>query len=256
MRIAHISDLHITNAPGSAGLTRADMVDRARALMTDLSGCPQLDLVVITGDTVNDARPEEYAILADLLAGLSVPVLIVPGNHDDRLLMRSCVPDRPYADPILLHHAWQRDHVRIFALDSLSPGEVAGRLSPAQIDWLRGGLARPFDGHTLVALHHPPCAVGMGRMDGQILIEGVADLRELLEAQPRPATILCGHLHRPFTARFGRTLVSAATSPAFQFALEPDAAEEPPTVREPFHYAIHQLDAGGGHVIHHRYPEL
>ncbi|QBX35122.1 serine/threonine protein phosphatase [Paracoccus liaowanqingii] len=256
MRLAHISDLHITDAPGTAGLTRPDAVTRARALMADLSAFPDLDLVVITGDTVNDARPEEYTVLADVLAGLTVPFLIVPGNHDDRALLRGCVPDRPYANPDLLFHAWQQDHVRVFALDSLSPGEVGGRLLPPQIDWLECQLARPFDGHTLVALHHPPCAAGMGRLDGPILIEGAGDLGDLLDTETLPATILCGHLHRPFTARFGHSMVWAATSTAFQFALDLGAPDEPPTVTEPFQYAVHLLDDAGGHVVHHRFPDL
>ncbi|MFN3275568.1 MAG: metallophosphoesterase [Paracoccus sp. (in: a-proteobacteria)] len=256
MRIAHISDLHITAAPDAPGLTRPDAVSRARALMADLSAFPGLDLVVITGDTVNDARADEYAVLADVLAALTVPFLIVPGNHDDRDLLRACVPDRRYADPDLLHHVWQQDHVRVIALDSLSPGEVGGRILPPQLDWLETQLARPFDGHTLVALHHPPCAAGMGRLDGPILIEGAGDLSDLLDAEPRPATILCGHLHRPFTARFGHSMVCAATSTAFQFALDLGAPDEPPTVPEPYHYAVHLLNADGAHVIHHRFPDL
>lgn len=254
MRLAHISDLHVTAGPDAPGLVRADATARARALIRDVSDFPGLDLVVITGDMVNDARTEEYAVLADLLAGLSVPCVLVPGNHDDRDLLRGVVPDRPYADPHLLHYVWQRDHVRVIALDSLSPGEVGGRLLTPQLDWLADQLARPFGGHTVVALHHPPCAAGMGRLDGPILVEGNVALRDLLDAQDRAVTVLCGHLHRPFAARFGRSLVSAATSPAFQFALALQARDEPPTAPEPFHYAIHLLGADGSHAIHQRFP--
>ncbi|ODT58566.1 MULTISPECIES: metallophosphoesterase [Paracoccus] len=255
MRLAHISDLHLT-AGDAPGLVRADATARARALIRDLSALPGLDLVVITGDTVNDALPQEYAVLSDLLAGLSVPFVIVPGNHDDRALLRAVVPDRPYADPHLLHHVWQRGDVRVIALDSLAPAEVAGRLLDPQLDWLGEELARPFAGHTLVALHHPPCASGMGRLDGALLIQGAERLREILDAQDRPVTILCGHLHRPFTARFGRATVHAATSTAFQFVLALDAPDEPPTVTQPFHHALHLLQADGGHIVHQRFPDL
>ena len=145
MRLAHISDLHLT-AGDAPGLVRADATARARALIRDLSALPGLDLVVITGDTVNDALPQEYAVLSDLLAGLSVPFVIVPGNHDDRALLRAVVPDRPYADPHLLHHVWQRGDVRVIALDSLAPAEVAGRLLDPQLDWLGEELADPLPG--------------------------------------------------------------------------------------------------------------
>ncbi|MDZ4129140.1 MAG: metallophosphoesterase [Hydrogenophaga sp.] len=207
MRIAHISDLHIIATPEAPGILRADTVARAHALMADLSAFPGLDLVVITGDTVNDARAEEYAVLAEVLAGLTVPFLILPGNHDDRAALRALVPDQPYADGQMLYHQWQQDHVRVFVLDTLWPGQIGGRLQTAQLDWLEQNLAQPFDGQTLIALHHPPCAPAMGRLDGNILIEGVAALRSLLDRQQGPVTVLCGHLHRPFTGRFGRSVV-------------------------------------------------
>ena len=161
MRIAHISDLHIFATSNAPGILHSDTVVRARALMADLSAFPGLDLVVITGDTVNDARAEEYAVLAHVLKGLTVPYLLLPGNHDDRAHLRSLVPDRPYGDPNLLYHVWQHSNVRVVALDTLAEGEIGGRLSSAQLHWLADVLAQPFDGHTLIALHHPPCAPAM-----------------------------------------------------------------------------------------------
>lgn len=256
MRIAHISDLHIIATPEAPGILRADTVARAHALMADLSAFPGLDLVVITGDTVNDARAEEYAVLAEVLAGLAVPFLILPGNHDDRAALRALVPDRPYADGQMLYQRWQQDHLRVFGLDTLWPGQIGGRLQDAQLDWLAEALSHPFDGQTLIALHHPPCAPAMGRLDGNILIEGAERLRTVLDRQPTPVTLLCGHMHRPFTARFGRSAVHAATSTAFQFALRLEAPEEPPTVAEPYHYAIHILGEDGSHVTHHHFPAL
>lgn len=256
MRIAHISDLHIIATTQAPGILRADAVARARALMADLSAFPGLGLVVITGDTVNDARADEYAVLSEVLAELTVPWLILPGNHDDRAALRALVPDRPYADPEMLYHLWQQGHARVIALDTLWPGQVGGRLQGAQLEWLASQLAQPFEGQTLIALHHPPCAPAMGRLDGNILIEGADRLRTLLDRQPTPVTLLCGHMHRPFTAKFGRSVVHAATSTAFQFALALNAPDEPPTVAEPYHYAIHILGSDGSHVTHLRFPTL
>lgn len=256
MRIAHISDLHIIATAEAPGVVRPDAVSRARALIADLSGFPDLDLVVITGDNVNDARPEEYAVLAGVLAELTVPYVILPGNHDDRTHLRALAHDRPYSDPDLLYHVWQQGHARVIVLDTLWPGEIGGRLLPAQLDWLSTQLAQPFDGQTLIALHHPPCAPAMGRLDGNTLVEGATALRALLDGQPHPVTLLCGHMHRPFAALFGRSFVSAVTSTAFQFALALDAPDEPPAVAEPYHYNIHVLGADRSHVIHRCFVAL
>lgn len=257
MQIAHISDLHIVADTGPVGLVRPDAVARARALIRDLSAFrPKLDLVVITGDTANDARPDEYAELANLLADLPIPYIVIPGNHDDRHLLRQIAGEQAYADADLMYHKRDCGQARIFALDTLSQGEIGGRLLPPQLDWLAQEIGNPFEGHTFVAMHHPPCAPRMGRLDKAILLEGQDALRSILDAQPQTVTVLCGHMHRPFSAFFGRSLVSAATSTAFQFELQLDAQHEPPTSAAPYHYVIHVIDAQGGHVMHRQTPAL
>lgn len=255
MQIAHISDLHLVADAGPVGLLRKDAVLRAYALIRDLNEfTPALDLVVITGDTVNDAREDEYRVLSGLLEELRIPYLLVPGNHDDRHLLRSVAPHQPYAEPDFMYHRRDLGTLRILALDTLSPGEIGGRLLSGQLDWLAHELAQPFEGQTFIAMHHPPCKPRLGRLDGPTLMEGTAQLQTLLDAQPGPVTILCGHMHRPFTAFLGRSLISAATSTAFEFALRLDANEEPPTHDAPYHYVIHALDPQGGHAMHRRTP--
>lgn len=255
VRIAHVSDLHILAAPPAQGIVRPDATARARALMADLSAFrPALDLVVITGDLANDARPEEYAMLAEVLAGLEVPHLLLPGNHDDRALLRATQGSQGWEEGPWLYRRWRKGGVRVLALDSLSPGEIGGRLAPGQLDRLAADLAEPFAGATVIALHHPPVAPRMGQLDGAILLEGGERLRALAAALPRPVTLLCGHMHRPFVAPWAGGIVSAATSTAFQFRLELDAPVEPPAEPEPYHYSVHVFDGAGGQVIHRRFP--
>ena len=257
MQIAHFSDLHIVADAGPVGLLRSDSVARAHALIRDLNTFdPALDLVIITGDNVNDARADEYEVLAELLELLHIPFIIIPGNHDDRALLRRVAPHQPYASPDLLYHKRIVGAARVFALDSLSSGEIGGRLLPPQLDWLAQELAQPFDGQTFIALHHPPCKPRLGRLDGATLLEGIERLQALLDAQDRAVAILCGHMHRPFNAFLGRTLISAATSTAFEFALCLDAPQEPNTHDAPYHYVIHALDSHGGHAMHRRSPVL
>lgn len=257
MLIAHISDLHIVAEPSPDSLLRRDSIARAQALIRDLNRfAPKLDLVVITGDTVNDARADEYEVLSELLSVLTIPVVILPGNHDDRRFLRGVAPDQPYAHADLLYHTRRLGQVRVIALDTLSQGEIGGRLLSGQLDWLADELAQPFKGQTLIAMHHPPCKPRLGRLDANTLLEGTAQLQALLDGHAAPVTILCGHMHRPFNAFLGRTLISAATSTAFEFALRLDAAEEPPTHDAPYHYVIHAFDDHGSHAMHRRTPAL
>lgn len=258
MRIAHISDLHIITAP-VGGLIRDDTPDRARMLIADLVAAePAIDLVVITGDNVNDGRPEEYLLLADVLARLTIPFVILPGNHDERTGFRSTFPDLPYASADRLYHLWQNDVLRVFALDTLVEGQVGGALDDPQLGWLEHHLAQPFMGRTFVALHHPPLPTWMGLLDSNILDTGRDRFLGILgHSRPR-VTVLCGHMHRPFAILTEEAGIFAATSTAFQFALSPDSQGEPEAVDEPFQYAIHLAGADGKstHVAHCRFPEL
>ncbi|RST83872.1 serine/threonine protein phosphatase [Aquibium carbonis] len=254
MRIAHLSDLHVLVDPTGRGLVRGDAVSRARALVADVAAlAPKIDVVAITGDLTDDGEEADYALVRDLLAPLDVPVLAVPGNHDLRVPMRAAFDAAAYEDPFFLHHEAVLGSTRFLALDSLSAGEVGGRLCPARLDWIAGKLSRPFEGDTFLLIHHPPCPTATGVLDDAILIEGNAELRAILAGLERPAHILCGHLHRPIQCLWDRSLVSVATSTAFQFALEIDAERQPPLSDEPFAYRIHIVDGTGTHVIQRRF---
>ncbi|WP_242469881.1 metallophosphoesterase [Rhodospirillum rubrum] len=84
MLIAQTSDLHIR----PPGMLVGGVVDTAAALeacVAHLQALPlRPDLLLITGDLTQQGRPEEYAHLRRLLAPLGLPLLVCPGNHDDR----------------------------------------------------------------------------------------------------------------------------------------------------------------------------
>src|SRR3954464_2209244 len=69
--LAHVSDLHFGAEDPAvvAGLT------------AELNADPP-DLVVVSGDLTQGARRREFAAAQAFIAGLSAPVLAVPGNHD------------------------------------------------------------------------------------------------------------------------------------------------------------------------------
>ena len=59
---------------------------------------PQPDLVLLTGDLVNEGRPEEYEHLRELLEPLRAPYHLVPGNHDLTDELRAAFPDHVHGD--------------------------------------------------------------------------------------------------------------------------------------------------------------
>src|SRR4051812_18489497 len=140
--IAQISDLHI-KAPGELAYGK---VDTARALarcVAELNALdPRPDLVVISGDLVDTPTPGEYQHLWRLLAPLTIPFIGVPGNHDDRAMMRNAFPDWAYARSSgALDQARTVGPLDIVVLDSHVAGKPHGMLEPETLQWLDAVLA-------------------------------------------------------------------------------------------------------------------
>ena len=150
--IAQISDTHVRADDGGAA---AKAMTRAIAQ----AAAYEADLIVLTGDLVNDARADEYAAMRQALADPPAPRFVLPGNHDDRALLREALPDHSYLPRQgALSYAIEHFPVRIVMLDQTVPGEVHGDITPEQAAWLDETLAAAPERPTLVALHHPPFA--------------------------------------------------------------------------------------------------
>ena len=97
--IAQISDLHV-KAPGHLAYRRVDTALALSRCVDELNRfVPRIDLVVISGDLADTPSTAEYDHLKSLLAGLAIPFVAVPGNHDSRGLMRAAFPDHCFAMP-------------------------------------------------------------------------------------------------------------------------------------------------------------
>lgn len=217
MLIAQISDCHIVEhgdlmadrVDSSIGLRRA--VDRLNALGDEL------DVVIATGDLVNDGRPAQYERLAELLAPLDAPLLAVPGNHDDRTELRARyeLPDGSPDEPI--DHVVELGNVRLVCLDTTIPGRHDGGLSATQLAWLDDVLGADPQRRTLIVQHHPPFPSGIQAMDRYQLAGAPAEA-EIVARYPAVAAIVTGHYHRPIMCGFGGTTAFCCPSTAAQLA--------------------------------------
>ena len=89
MLVAQISDTHI-KLPGQLAYGRVGTAAMLQRCVADVCGLdPQPDLIVMSGDLVDSGHPGEYAWLKTLIAPLRQPVIVVPGNHDERETMRA-----------------------------------------------------------------------------------------------------------------------------------------------------------------------
>lgn len=216
--------------------------------------------VLITGDLVERGGLDEYDHLRELLAPLPCPVLLMPGNHDAVPRLREAFADHRYLgctahDPALAGFALYEASVgsrRLLALDTVVPGEPHGSLCGVRLNWLRAQLDAAPDTPTIVAMHHPPFTTGIRHMDDMGLREGADELEALIQQHPQVERILCGHLHRPITRRFGGTVAMTAPSAAHQITLGLLSDSPPSFTYEPPGFYVHTVQAG--HLVTHLQP--
>jgi 3',5'-cyclic AMP phosphodiesterase CpdA len=199
MILCQISDTHI-----KAGRKKAYGIVDTAGLLEDcvrhVLALPQRpDAVIVTGDLVDWGRPDEYALLRELLQPLfdALPVYLMPGNHDDRDNLRSCFPEHGYLRQWapFVQYAIDDHPLRLVALDTLVPREGCGLLCESRLQWLEHTLAAAPTRPTVVALHHPPLPIGNRELDAIALADG-CELLRLLAATPRWRGLVFGHVHQ------------------------------------------------------------
>lgn len=222
MLVAQITDCHVV----AAGQLFSDQVDTGaglRAAVHQLNAMrPRPDVVVATGDLVNDGVAAEYDHLAAILADLEIELLAVPGNHDDRSLLRSCLGQVPRGGPDDRIDYVVEDHpLRLIGLDTTVPGDHGGESNLEQMDWLDRQLAAEPDRPTLIFQHHPPFPTGIAWMD-DVGLRHAERQAEVIERHAQVVAVICGHVHRPISTVIGRAAVSIAPSTGAQVSLELD----------------------------------
>ena len=205
MLVAQISDTHIL-PPGSdlpAAQLRADCLERCIAAINRESP----DAVIMTGDTVQHGRADEYGWLRELLAPLQAPLYLVPGNRDDNEEMRHAFGDAPFLPGTgpFLHYTVEGFDTRLVAIDSTWPEERKGRFCEQRQAWLEATLGAQPERPTLLFIHHPPFDVGDHYVGGYRRPEEAAALQSIVARHEQVIGLLCGHVHWPVSRDWAGT---------------------------------------------------
>jgi Icc protein len=228
MIIAHLSDPHISvnNEANAASF------ERAVAHILRLPAPP--DVVLITGDCANSGDPREYERLREVISPLTMPVYVVPGNHDNREnLARAFGEQGEAALEGFVQYVVGAWPVRLIALDTHVPGSDAGALCSRRLAWLQERLNEQPGQPTVIFMHHPPFLIGLSPTD-QIGLAGAAELGDLVARHPQVEAILGGHIHMLMARRFrGAIAITCAAAghhllPDYRHPERLDAVLEPP----------------------------
>ncbi len=251
MLIAQITDTHI-KASGRLAYRQVDSAEKLRACVAHLNGLdPRPDLVLLTGDLVDLGRPEEYALLREILAPLRMPLYAIPGNHDEREAMRTAFSDQGYLSTTgeFIQYAIEGHPLRLVGLDTVIPGKQEGQLCERRLAWLDAELSREPRKPTALFMHHPPFETGLANMDWQRCGNAEA-LAEVLSRHRQVMRMLCGHVHRAITLHWRGVTASIAPSPSHSCALDLRADASHDFVLEPPACELHYWREGTGLVSH------
>nr|BAL53724.1 calcineurin phosphoesterase C-terminal domain protein [uncultured Gammaproteobacteria bacterium] len=228
LKVLQLSDCHLREQPGQL-LMGVDTEQSLLDVLAHLERCALWppDLILLTGDLVQDPSASAYERLLCHLESLHLPWVALPGNHDDpewmaRILGRSQIL---HCAKRILTPSWQ-----ILCLNSHLPGSPAGYLNAGELEFLTQSLKHGPDLPALVAVHHPPLSICSAWMDTMALVNG-EELLRLLERFPKVKGVVFGHVHQVVASRYGSIGLWSAPSTCFQFqpgapsfALDPSPA--------------------------------
>jgi 3',5'-cyclic-AMP phosphodiesterase len=255
--IAHLTDLHI-RPPGKLAYRVAETnVLSGRAIDAIGALAPKPDCAIISGDLTDGGKPSEYQLLRTMLARLTIPVFLIPGNHDRRENLKAAFSDYPgmAQNDQYVQYAVDCGPLRLVGLDTVVPEEHHGALRPQQLDWLAAELARDRQRPTIIFMHHPPFACGIQHMDEIRLLAGADALADIISQNPQVERVLCGHHHRPIHMRWAGTIASTGPSVAHQVQLDLLPAAAGALVLEPPAYQLHGYIEHTGLITHMAYVE-
>jgi Icc protein len=149
------------------------------------------DVIVASGDIVQDESRAGYQRFRESLEPLGVPVLSIPGNHDDPKLMAEILSSGAFQfGGELRRGAWS-----LILLSTFLAGEDAGGLGPARLMGLRKALAAHAGQHVIVYMHHHPLPMGSAWLDG-VALRDAADFWQVIDGNPHVKAVVCGHVHQ------------------------------------------------------------
>lgn len=204
--IAQITDCHLPASPDQE-YRRVNPLQNLETLLRKVKVLKP-DVILATGDLSEDGSRVSYNVLQKQLRSLDIPVLALPGNHDDVELLAEIFPDSP-VDTIKVsrYGSWQ-----IIRLNSCLPGKPEGRLSARTLIELEGVLTNNTQYPLMIALHHQPISIGSPWIDKYRLCEPEAFL-QLIDQHPNVKAVVWGHVHQAFeTDRNGTAMLGGPSS--------------------------------------------
>jgi 3',5'-cyclic AMP phosphodiesterase CpdA len=221
--IVHLSDIHF-------GRVNPHVIPPLIDAITTLAP----DLVAVSGDLTQRARPQQFRDARAFLDRLPAPRIVVPGNHDvplHNVAARLLQPLRQYRRYITddLRPYFHDEEMAVLGVNTARSLTIKeGRINDAQVAWVSERLRACPPGAVKIIVTHHPFDVPHGHDERDL----VGRARMAMEALARCGVdlFLAGHLHvshtTPSAARYNISGHSALVVQAGTVASDRRRGEE------------------------------
>jgi len=236
MKIVWMTDLHVL--PEGKSILGHDSAKRLRIAVDYVAKFhDDADYCIISGDLTDSGDPASYRLVDEIMSGCKVPTFSIPGNHDNRTIMREQLSFPDNIDAEFIQYSIIKNGYRLLFLDSMQENNAEGMLCEKRLSWLESELSINNDLPTFVFCHHPPGKLFLPMQDQEQSNYG-DKLLNILCAAPNVRHLFFGHVHRPVSGSFRGLNFTALQSTALQVPLPyPDwdwdsfvPAEEAPAI--------------------------
>jgi 3',5'-cyclic AMP phosphodiesterase CpdA len=222
MKFIHLTDTHVIGEGLLYGQNPAERLARAVASINDEHG--DAEFVVVTGDMTHWGDSAAYAMFADAIGQLTMPVHLMIGNHDDTPSLMEAFPNVPRDENGFVQTVFQTPFGHFLLLDTKASGTHAGAYCEARRTWLARQLEAP--GPVFLFMHHPPFAVGIKAMDAIMMHDAEAFHDVISPHTSRIRHLFFGHVHRAIWGNWRGISYSCMRGLNHQVALDLNAPAE------------------------------
>lgn len=180
LRVFWATDVHINTSP--------ERIQNFKGIVR-LANFLNPDLVVLTGDVVDNPREEYFKLARQLVSDLEAPIVLVGGNHDH-------ATEANFFETYLApwNGSLNFGPMHIATLDT-GPYSIDGKLTESQLSWLEKDLSKHATmRYKIVMFHHPMFDTNNPKNETVEKVYGVC-LRYSV------SLILNGHMHRDIVFR-------------------------------------------------------
>ena len=222
MKVAHLSDLHICSAPDTI-IYGVNPYEHLKREVSFLNERHDIDLGIITGDISNDGSKRSYEIADEVLSGLSFPIFVLNGNHDNAEVLLTAHYSKMEYLPSFTFDGVQFISLNTVAISEDGTNRSRGVLSESEFSRLADSFANctmPI----VVLMHHPATLTGSW-MDRRIL-ENRERFIDRVTSSEKVIAVLSGHNHYATHEQIKGCLFSTAPSVSTSFGINLKPFEE------------------------------